>query len=119
MGDALDARAAIGLIHHPTALETGWSESDRAGLRNTELRLLPRLARIIAVSDATAERLVADFGVDRARIAVVVPGTVDAPRSTGSSGHGCAILSVGALVPRKGHDVLLRALARLSTSPGG
>jgi glycosyltransferase involved in cell wall biosynthesis len=43
----------------------------------------------------------------------VVPGTDDAPRSLGSEGPACNVISVGALVPRKGHDVLLRALARL------
>ncbi|HEX5326899.1 MAG TPA: glycosyltransferase family 4 protein [Acetobacteraceae bacterium] len=114
-GDSLAARTAAGLIHHPTALETGLCDSDRATLRNTELRLLPRLARLIVTSDSTAERLIADFGVDRARVRVVVPGTEDAPRSgSGRSKAGaCAILSIGALVPRKGHDVLIRALARL------
>ncbi len=112
-GDALASRPAVVLIHHPTALETSLSDSDRATLRNTELRLLPRFARVIATSEPTAERLVADFGVGRARLRVVVPGTEDAPRSTGSGGLGCAILSIGALIPRKGHDVLIRALARL------
>jgi glycosyltransferase involved in cell wall biosynthesis len=112
-GDALAARPAVGLIHHPTALDPGRGESERAGLRNTELRLLPRLARVIVTSEATAARLAAEFGVDPARIAVVVPGTDDAPRSEGSGGPGCTILSVGALAPRKGHDVLIRALARL------
>lgn len=112
-GDALAARPAIGLIHHLTALEPGHDESVRAGLRNTELRLLPRLARVIATSAETARRLAEEFGVDPGRIATVVPGTPDAPRAVGSDGPGCAILSVGALAPRKGHDVLIRALARL------
>ena len=112
-GDALAARPTVGLIHHPTALEPGRGEAERAGLRNTELRLLPRLARVVVTSEATAGRLADDFGVDPARIAVVVPGCDDAPRSEGSGGPGCAILSVGALAPRKGHDVLIRALARL------
>ncbi|MGH7040707.1 MAG: glycosyltransferase family 4 protein [Acetobacteraceae bacterium] len=112
-GDALAARPAVGLIHHPTALAPGRGESERAGLRNTELRLLPRLARIVVTSEATAARLAAEFGVDPARVAVVVPGCDEAPRSEGSGGPGCAILSIGALAPRKGHDVLIRALARL------
>ncbi len=113
MGDALAARGAMALVHHSTTLETGLSEADRARLHAVELSLLPRLARVIVTSEPTAEHLSAAFGVARARIAVVTPGTDDAPRSAGSGGPGCRILSVGALVPRKGHDLLLGALARL------
>jgi glycosyltransferase involved in cell wall biosynthesis len=113
MEDALAARGAVGLIHHPSALETGYTETERESLRGMEQRLYRRLHRLIVTSDLTAERLVADFGVDRRRIAVVTPGTDDAPRCMGSGGPACEILSVGTLVPRKGHDVLLRSLARL------
>jgi len=113
LDDALTVRDAVGLIHHPTALETGFNDTDRTALLRVEKRLLSRLARIIVTSESTAERLVVDFGVDRDRIRVVVPGTDDAPRSRGSGGPACRILSIGALVPRKGHDLLLRALTRL------
>jgi glycosyltransferase involved in cell wall biosynthesis len=113
MEDALAARGALGLIHHPTALETGFAEAERESLRGMERRLYGRLYRLIVTSELTAERLAGEFGVDRARIVVVTPGTDDAPRCAGSGGPGCEILSVGALVPRKGYDVLLRALARL------
>jgi glycosyltransferase involved in cell wall biosynthesis len=111
--DALRARHAVALIHHPTAMETGLDEADREARRAIERHLLPCFARVIATSAATAEQLASAFGVAPERIAVVVPGTDDAPRSTGSGGPGCHVLSVGALVPRKGHDLLLRALARL------
>jgi glycosyltransferase involved in cell wall biosynthesis len=113
LDDALPARDTAGLIHHPTALETGFSESERTTLLGTEKRLLGRLARVIVTSEPTAERLAVDFGVDRDRIKVVMPGTDDAPRSPGSAGPTCRIISIGTLVPRKGYDVLLRALARL------
>ena len=111
--DAISARRMVGLIHHPTALETGLAGTDRDRLRAIEEKLLPKFSRLIVTSEPTAERLAADFGVDRARIAVVVPGTDDAARCMGSGGPACEILSVGALVPRKGHDVLMHALARL------
>jgi len=111
--DGLAARRVVGLIHHPTALETGLAETDASRLRAIEQRLLPKLSRVIVTSAPTAERLAAEFGVDRARITVVVPGTDDAARCMGSGGPICEIVSVGALVPRKGHDVLMRALARL------
>ncbi len=113
LGTALVARKAVGLIHHPTALETGRNDADRDALKAIEGRMFPQLARIIVTSEPTGARLADEFGVDPARIAVVVPGTSDAPRSVGSGGPGCEILSVGGLIPRKGHDVLLRALAKL------
>ncbi|MBK1660139.1 glycosyltransferase family 4 protein [Paracraurococcus ruber] len=111
LAEALAAHGAIGLIHHPTALEHGAPEEDRDALRGIERDLFPRLARIVATSPHTAQRLAAEFEVPADRIGVVEPGTDPAPRSAGSGGPGCAILSVGTLVPRKGHDVLLRALA--------
>jgi glycosyltransferase involved in cell wall biosynthesis len=92
--EALAARPCVGLIHRPI---------DHA----IERRLFAGLARVIATSAATAEYLVSTFDVMPERIAVVVPGTDDAPRATGSGGPGCNVLSVG------GHDLLLRALARL------
>ena len=113
MDDALAARGAVGLIHHPTSLETGLSDAERERLHAIEQRLMSRMARIIVTSDATAEQLVSGFGVARDRIAVVMPGTDNAPRSSGSGSATCEILSIGTLVPRKGHELLLRALARL------
>ncbi|WP_431284169.1 glycosyltransferase family 4 protein [Humitalea sp. 24SJ18S-53] len=110
---SLRARRAVGLIHHPTSLETGLSAADRAELLARESALFPAMAHLVATSRLTAERLAPDFAVDAGRIAVVEPGTDPAPRSGGSGGPGCVILSVGTLLPRKGHDVLLHALGRL------
>ncbi len=113
LADRLGSRRVLGLVHHPTALEPDFDEATRTVLRATERAVFARLARIIVTSPSTAERLAAEFSVPRERISVVVPGTAAAPRSTGSGGPGCAILSVGVITPRKGHDVLLRALAKL------
>lgn len=110
----LAARKAVALIHHPTALEHGVPEAARTVLKAKERALFAALARLICTSPLTARRLPEEFGADPARIGVVEPGTDPAPRAAGSGGPGCAILSVGTLVPRKGHDVLLRALARLT-----
>lgn len=109
----LEARGAVGLIHHPTAIEPGFSDTARDELKRRETLLFPRLSRLVATSRLTAGRLPLEFGADPARIGVVEPGTDPAARSRGSGGPGCAILSVAVLVPRKGHDVLLRALAKL------
>jgi glycosyltransferase involved in cell wall biosynthesis len=112
--EALAARGAVGLVHHPTALEHGNPGPVRDALREAERGLFPRLARLVATSPLTARRLAPEFDVDPAKLGVVEPGTDPAPRSAGSGGSGCAILALGALIPRKGHDVLMRALATLS-----
>jgi glycosyltransferase involved in cell wall biosynthesis len=111
--DAIAARGPVGLIHHPVSLETGLSDAEQAVLGDTERRLLPRLKRLIVTSTTTAETLETKFHIPADRIRVVVPGTDDAPRCPGSGGPVCEILSIGTVIPRKGHDILLRALARL------
>jgi glycosyltransferase involved in cell wall biosynthesis len=111
--DELSARDVVGLIHHPTGLETGLQPATSVTLLATERAMFPRLARAIVTSPFTGAALTADFAVNPARVAVVVPGTEDAPRSTCSTDGVCRILSIGTLIPRKGHDILLRALARL------
>jgi glycosyltransferase involved in cell wall biosynthesis len=111
--DDFAARGAVGLIHHPTCLEAGIDDDSRARLRAIETALFAKLPKLVVTSETTSVTLVKDFGVDPARITIVVPGTEDALRCTGSGGPTCRILSVGSLIPRKGHDLLLRALARL------
>jgi len=113
LAQELAERRAVALIHHPTALEHGAPEAVRTVLRAKERALFAACARLICTSHLTARRLPEEFGADPARIGVVEPGTDPAPRAVGSGGPGCAILSVGTLVPRKGHDVLIKALARL------
>ena len=110
--EELAARKAVGLIHHPTANEHGNPGPVREELRAIEAALFPRLARLVTTSKLTARRLPEDFGADPARIGVVEPGTDPAPRSPGNP-EGCSILALGSLIPRKGHDVLMRALATL------
>ncbi|MSP00192.1 MAG: glycosyltransferase [Acetobacteraceae bacterium] len=111
--DVLAARCSAGLIHHPTSLETGLEPVAQAAQEDIEQRLFARLKRLIVTSETTAETLVTRFRIPEARVAAVVPGTDDAPRCAGSGGPTCEILSIGTLIPRKGHDLLLRALGRL------
>jgi glycosyltransferase involved in cell wall biosynthesis len=108
--EALARIGAVGLIHHPTSLEQG---APRDILEPVERALFAACRRLIATS-ATTARALAEFGVAPERVGVVEPGTDPAPRAGGSGGGACRVLSVGSLIPRKGHDVLLRALARLT-----
>ncbi len=113
MAAELSSPRIAGLIHHPVSMETGLDDAERARLAMIERRLLPALGRVVVTSETTAQTLVTDFAVARDRIAVITPGTDAVPRAAGSGVPTCRILSVGTLIPRKGHDVLLRALSKL------
>ena len=111
--NVLDPARAVGLIHHPVSLETGLPADERQKLDAIERRMFSTFAQIIVTSEPTRDELTKSFTVPAERVAVVVPGTDPAPRSPGSGGPTCRILSVGTLQPRKGHDVLIRCLAKL------
>ncbi len=105
----------VALLHHPLYLETGLDAAARAKLLAQERRALQAARRVIVTSAATARDL-APLAVPAERIAVVEPGTDPAPpaRGNGRAAPGAVrLLCVAALVPRKGHSVLLQALAGL------
>ncbi|HBK04279.1 MAG TPA: glycosyl transferase family 1 [Acetobacteraceae bacterium] len=111
--DGLPPHQVTALIHHPASMETGVPEDVAQRLQTTEAAMYRDLPRLVTTSEQTAERLIKDFGAPSDRISVIVPGADVLPRGAGSAGPGCQILSIGALIPRKGHDVLMRSLSRL------
>lgn len=106
----------IALVHHPLWLETGLDQTRAESLRLDEIRALAQARRVITTSPATA-RLLQGQRVETGRIRVVMPGVDRAPAVARSPGSGLRLLCVATLTPRKGHDVLLRALAPLAQHP--
>ncbi len=104
----------VALVHHPLALETGLSDMQRDTLQRSERHALQAARRVVVTSPFTARNLAADFGVPAARIDVVEPGTDSAPLATGSRpGEALNLLCVATITPRKGHALLVEALAEL------
>ena len=104
-------------MHHPLALEAGLSESQAAALRSSERAALSAVQGVIVTSAATARLVAADYGVPAESITVARPGSDPAPSAPGSRDGIVRLLSVGAVVPRKGFDVLIAALATLGDLP--
>ena len=102
----------IVLVHHPLYLETGRTAEEADRLRRCETALLRAADRIIATSPATRSEIAA-LGIDAATVRVVVPGTDRANAAAGSTDGSLSLLCVAALIPRKGHMLLLSALSAL------
>lgn len=121
---AMDALAArhhqrlhiIALCHHPLALETGLDADTRQRLFASEQQALQLASAVIVTSAATAAVLTSDFGIASSKITVARPGTrkhTFAP----CRGDPPRLLTVATLTRRKGHDVLIAALSRLTRLP--
>jgi glycosyltransferase involved in cell wall biosynthesis len=104
----------LALVHHPLALEWGLSVKQADALRMSERAALAAVQGVVVTSAATAKLVASDYGVPAERIAVARPGSDPAPMSQGSQDGVVRLLSVGAIVPRKGFDVLIAALATLT-----
>jgi glycosyltransferase involved in cell wall biosynthesis len=105
-------RRWVALCHHPLALETGLAPETADILRRSEIAALAEARAVIVTSAATGELVIKEFGVPPALLTVAPPGVARRPRAkrAGSPPH---LLAVGSLVPRKGYDLLIQALARL------
>ncbi|WMS44106.1 glycosyltransferase family 4 protein [Acuticoccus sp. MNP-M23] len=102
----------IGLVHHPLALEAGLSAAEAATLAQSELAAVAHTRAVVVTSPNTAAILAADYGVPDAVVAL--PGFSPAWRAVESHPQTPPVIAVvGSLTPRKGHDVLIEALAQL------
>lgn len=102
----------VAMIHHPLAHESGLEPGRRDQLYRTERDNLAVAAHVLVPSPHTAGLLRTDYGVAAERITVARPGT-DRPALPPSPVQPPLILSVGIQHPRKGHDILLRALGQI------
>jgi glycosyltransferase involved in cell wall biosynthesis len=107
----------LALVHHPLALEWGLSVAQADALRRSEREALATVQGVVVTSPATAKLVASDYGVPAERITVARPGSDPAPLAQGSHDGIVQLLSVGAVVPRKGFDVLIPALATLANLP--
>ena len=105
-------RPLVALVHHPLGLEAGLSAAEAGTLKSSERAVLTRAQHVIVTSPMTGKILAQDFRVTAARITVAEPGTDPAARSH-AVGQPSTLLAVGSIIPRKGYDVLVNALARL------
>jgi glycosyltransferase involved in cell wall biosynthesis len=103
----------VAFVHHPLADETGLSPAEIEQAARLEAALLPSFRGVLCPSRVTAASL-ERYGVSSDRIAIVPPGTAKptAYRRL-RRGRSRALLCVASLVPRKGHGVLVDALARI------
>lgn len=104
----------IALVHHPLAMEQGLSAGQAAALRTSERAALAAAHHVIVTSPFTARVLAADYDVPQNKITVAQPGTDRAEWAAGSGSDTVQLLSVGSVVPRKGYDTLVAALAKVS-----
>ncbi|MGE6776235.1 glycosyltransferase [Vreelandella titanicae] len=107
------------LLHHPLGDELGLEEADQQRFHRSELNALAHVARIIVTSHFTARRLpelAAHYEMPlNPSVTVVEPGVAQAPISPAAEpGELLRLLCVATLTPRKGQDILVKALAGVS-----
>jgi len=102
----------VPLVHMPLGSAADDGEADD-GARQREGAVLSTAAAVVTTSAWTRRFLVDLYSIPNDRVHVAEPGADAADVAAGTAGGG-ALLSVGAVTPGKGHDVLLDALAMLT-----
>jgi glycosyltransferase involved in cell wall biosynthesis len=107
----------IALVHQPLALQSGLDTVQADIFRKSERAALAAAARVVVTSEATGRIVIADYGVESRRVSVVRPGNDAMPPARGSNDAVVRLLSVGSVVPGKGYDLLIAALATIAELP--
>jgi glycosyltransferase involved in cell wall biosynthesis len=115
--DMRERNPLLALVHHPLALEIGLSPAESQALQKSEREALAAARRVVVTSPSTAQLLADDYDVPADRITIARPGTDRGATAPGSSDGIVRLFSIGAVVPRKGFDVLIAALATLKSLP--
>jgi glycosyltransferase involved in cell wall biosynthesis len=103
----------VALIHHPLAEETGLSRAAAERLIRLEAAALQRFRGVVCPSAWTAAGVEA-YGIPSERIFVIPPGTAKPDRPLRyRRGPVRSLLCVASVTPRKGHRLLVAALARI------
>lgn len=103
----------ISLCHHPLAFESGIDETSRQARLQSERISLQCSRAIVVTSTATADLLTREFDIPASAITVALPGT-SAQQFARCEGNPPVLLTVATLIPRKAHDVLIKALQRIA-----
>ncbi len=104
-----DRLTLVALVHLPIGLSVAGSTPRR----EPESRALAAVHAVVCTSRWTRDWLATAYDVAPERLHVVVPGADKSLLAEGSS-TGERLLSVGAITPVKGHDLLVSALASLA-----
>ena len=107
-------RPLIAMVHHPIGLEAGLAPDLARMLIARERANLQHARHVLVPSAHTADVLRRHFDVPADRVTVARPGFDNSASGGRRAVHPPLILSVGILARRKGHDVLLAALAALT-----
>ena len=106
----------IALCHHPLAFESGINERQRQAFHASEQSALHSARAVIVTSEVTRQILIEHFAIQPNKILVALPGTERVPFAP-CVGNPPKLLTVASLTQRKGHDVLINALASLTFLP--
>jgi glycosyltransferase involved in cell wall biosynthesis len=99
--DASRRLRVVVLLHMPDATE------------HVEAAVLRAAAGIITTSQWSRDRIIAGKGVAADQVWTAVPGVDPAPLARGTASGG-NLLCAGPVIPAKGHDVLIAALAEVA-----
>jgi len=101
----------VALVHMPLGHQTLSNQTDDAGDR--ERRVLSAATAVVTTSDWTRRLLESLYGLNPQRLRVCRPGAESAALAAGTAAGGI-LICVAAVIPAKGHDVLVDALSTIA-----